>query len=486
MAQFMDLREWIKQAEGIDELVVLEGTDLKSEIGTVCQINARNDGPAVLHQGLAGFPNGFRVITNLNGNVRTTNLTLGLPPDASVRNLVEKLKDSMKDWETNSRDFSPRVVRHGPILEHVVEGDAIDLSMFPVPTWHELDGGPYIGTAASVITRDPDTGHVNCGTYRGQLFDGRCVGSCMSPGQHGRLHRDAYFKRGEPCPMVMVFGPDPLLFMISGSKIPQDICELNYAGAVRGQPYEVIKGRVTGLPIPARAEIAIEGFLNPTETRSEGPFGEWTGYYGDREDFPFLRAETLYYRDNPILCGCSVNKGAWGESMTSHVAFASASLYRELLGANALGVTGVWRPRVGGGLLLTIVSVKQLFPGHATQVGVLAAQAGSAAIPMGRYVIVVDDDIDPYDLEEVMWAVCTRSRPEEIDLLKRTMSDTGDPAMREPQIASKCTTARAIIYAVEPYERLATPIPVAMSTREDREETFRKFRSAFRSRWEIW
>ena len=168
--------------------------------------------------------------------------------------------------------------------------------------WHELDGGRYIGTALGVITRDPDTGDCNMGAYRGQLFDGRSVGSYMTVGKQGRLHRDKYFERGEPCPQVIVIGIDPLSFALSATEVPRSVFELDYLGAIRNKPVPVIKGKVTGLPIPAEAEIAIEGFANPRDTKIEGRFGEWPGTYGSKPSpQPFVKAEALYYRTDPIL-----------------------------------------------------------------------------------------------------------------------------------------------------------------------------------------
>jgi 4-hydroxy-3-polyprenylbenzoate decarboxylase len=223
---------------------------------------------------------------------------------------VEALKVKAGEWAEQAGAFPCQEVASGPITENVEIGDAVDLDKFPVPLWHELDGGPYIGTGVGVITRDPDTGWVNMGTYRVQRHDRNRVGFYISPGKHSRIHRDTYFARGEPCPVVMVFGADPLNYILAASEIPQGINELNYMGAVRGKPVPVIKGRVTGLPIPANAEIVVEGIANPTDVMLEGPFGEWTGTYASKgREEPFIKVETLYYRNNPILLGSPPSKG---------------------------------------------------------------------------------------------------------------------------------------------------------------------------------
>ena len=220
MSIFEDLREWIEQATAIDELVVSEGADLKLEIGTVAQLIAKNQGPAVLHRKINGYPPDFRVLTNMLCNVRTFNLAFGLPLDSAMRDTIETLRRKALDWERESVQFPPEFVDKAPILENIIEGDDIDLNIFPVPTWHELDGGRYIGTADANITRDFETGQINVGTYRCQLHDRYTVGMMITHGHHGRIHRDTYFDRGEPCPAVMVFGVDPLLFAVAASEVP--------------------------------------------------------------------------------------------------------------------------------------------------------------------------------------------------------------------------------------------------------------------------
>src|SRR5450759_2436733 len=263
MPGFTDLREWIGQADQIGELAIVEGPDVKYEMGAVDEISSRNRGPAVIFQKIKGYRPEFRVMTNLLSNIRTVNLTFGLPLENTIKDSIETLTENIVKWEGNADKFTPTWVESGPIQDNVVKDDDIDLTIFPAPVWHELDGGPYIGTADAVITRDPDTGRINVGTYRCQLLDRRTVGMNVSLSHHGRIHRDKYFERGESCPVVVLFGLDPLLFAISCSELPHYISELYYVGAIRGESVPVIRGRTTGLPIPANAEIAIEGFAEP-------------------------------------------------------------------------------------------------------------------------------------------------------------------------------------------------------------------------------
>lgn len=481
MVDFNDMREWLIQAENIQELQLVEGADPHLEVGTMVQVNGQNMGPALLFDKLKGYKDGYRIVTNSMANIRNVNLTFGLPIENTIRETVEALRLKAGEWASNASDFSYQVVDSGPILENIEEGDNVDLEKFPVPLWHDQDGGRYIGTGVGVITRDPDTGIVNIGTYRVMLHDRNTVGFYISPGKHGRIHRNKYFERGEPCPVVMVFGMDPLTFILSASEIPTDIYELDYMGAVQGKPVSVIEGKVTGLPFPANAEIVIEGIARPEDRKFEGPFGEWTGTYASKgRDEPFVKVDALYYRNNPILLGAPPSKGLASDQGFWRAVWRSALVYNEIERAGIPGVKGVWSPAFGGSRLFTVVSIKQSYPGHATEAGHIASQTRAGAY-IGRYVVVVDDDINPYDLEDVMWAICTRSDPKEMDIIKRAWSGPLDPRIRKP--TDDYTNSHGIIYAVKPYAWFNEFPPTSLNSEKLRGDVFKKWESHFRGRW---
>jgi 4-hydroxy-3-polyprenylbenzoate decarboxylase len=218
---------------------------------------------------------------------------------------------------------------------------------------------------------------------------------------------------------------------------------------MRGDPTQVIIGPVTGLPIPANAEIVLEGFAQPNARLREGPFGEWTGYYASasREE-PVLDVNAIYHRDAPIIFGSPPNRPP--DEQSYYRAFMrSAHLRADLERAGVPDVTGVWCHAVGGSRLLLAVSIQQRYPGHARQAGHVAAMCHAGAY-LGRYVIVVDGDIDVTDLEEVMWALCTRSDPaESIDIIHRAWSGPLDPRIHPDH---KGFNSRAIIDATRPCE----------------------------------
>jgi UbiD family decarboxylase len=441
-----DLREWLARAEEIGELKHVHCAPLDPDMGQIAEmLHHTDDSPAVLADEFAGFPKGYRILLNANGNRRRLALTLGLPLEIGKLALMEA-------WEERIAKLKPLPVEYvsdGPVLENVLEGDTVDVRKFPVPKWHAEDGGRYIGTGSPNITRDPDTGQVNLGVYRSMIQDAKRVGSYISPGKHGRVHRDKYMERGGPCPIALVCGGDLLLFIAASVEVENDLSEYEWAGAMRGRPYQVIREKHTSLPIPADAEIVLAGFIHPTERLPEGPFGEWTGYYASSQrPEPYIEVKAIYHRDDPILLGVPPNKPPY-EPHRYRAYLRSALLKQTLEQAGVPDVTGVWCHEVGGCRLLTVVGIKQRYPGHAKQ-ALLIASGARATGYLGRLTVVVDEDIDVTDLNDVMWAILTRSDPAtQMDIIHRAWSGPLDPAIRPSQ---KGFNSRLLIDACRPYE----------------------------------
>jgi len=337
-------------------------------------------------------------------------------------------------------------------MENVFEGDAVDLNMFPAPLWHEDDGGRYLGTGSYTVTLDPDSDWMNLGTYRVMIHDEKHVGCYMCPGKHGRIHRDKYAALGEPMPVSIVIGGDPMTFLTACTEMPVGVCEYDIVGALRGEPLKVIKGPVTGVPFPADAEIVIEGYVHLDRKKLEGPFGEWTGYFGSGErDEPVMEVKAIYHRNDPIILGCPPQRPP--DEMCRYRAVTRSAMLRDNIAkAGVPDVTAVWAHEVGNSRLLTGVAIKQRYPGHAAQAGHVAATCHVGAF-CGRYIIVVDDDIDVSNLEELMWATITRSDPaSSIDIIDNAWSTPLDPRIPpEKRKVGDFTSSRAIINACRPF-----------------------------------
>jgi len=441
-----DLRTWLAAIERLGELQTVKGATADEDIGMVAElVGHTRPSKAVLFDEIKGYRPGFRVLVNALGSFTRIATTFNLPIEASPHELVAM-------WQKRVKTITPipaEIVKDGPVFENVQRGKDVDVTIFPAPKWHELDGGRYLGTGSFDITRDPDDGWVNLGTYRVMVHDKDRLGFYISPGKHGRMHRDKWFEKGERMPIAFCAGADPLLFLAACTELPFGLTEYDWAGGVRGFPYRVVKGPITGLPLPADAEIVIEGWADPKEREVEGPFGEWTGYYASMErPEPVMHVEAVYHRNDPIIFGSPPNVPP--DEQSFYRAFMrSARLRADLEAANIPDITGVWCHEVGGSRLFNAISIKQRYAGHARQVGHAAASVHAGAY-LGRYVIVVDDDIDVMELEQVLWAMCTRSEPaESIDIIPRMWSGPLDPRIPAER---KGFSSRAIIDATRPWE----------------------------------
>jgi len=467
--EYRDLRDWIRKAEELGELKTLKKCDWNLEIGAITELVAhRDDGPAVLFDEIKDYPKGYRVLSNSLSSRKRLALTLDLPEGETKMDFVRAWRERYK----KIKPIPPKFVKKSPLFENVYKDKDVDLLKFPTPKWHDLDGGRYIGTGSIDITRDPDEGWVNWGTYRVMIHDKDSVGFYISPGKHGRIQRDKYISSGKPCKIAMSFGHDPLVFLAGSIEVPYAVPEYEFIGGVRGEPMELIEGEYSGLPIPANAEIVVEGDVVFDQTKVEGPFGEWTGYYGSAErPEPFVRIKRLYHRNDPIILGSPPGRPpaelGWYRSYLR-----SALIWDEMEKAGVPDVKGVWLMVSGGSRLVIVVSIKQRYPGHAKQAAVVASQCHAGAY-LGRYVIVVDDDIDPSNTDDVIWAMSSRSDPDtDIDIIRRCWSGPLDPII---QPGKKGFNSRAIIDACRPFEWMKDFPPVAESSKEVLDATAKKW-----------
>lgn len=443
-----DLRDWLVKLESVGALKRIDGADWDLEIGCIQDPKVRGEDRSVLlFDNIKDYPKGYRVAITQLCTTKLVALAMNMP-EASKLEQVKVLRQKLPQWQRSLNKFPPKPVETGPVLENVQSGADVDVFKFPAPRYNELDGGRYIGTADAVVTRDPDTGEVNLGTYRIMLHDKKTVGIKIAPYRHGRRNLEKYHAAGRACPVAVSAGHHPLLFVVACHDLQG--CEYNWAGAIRKKPIEVITEEVTGLPIPADSEIVIAGWIPPGKTRPEGPFGEWTGYYaGGREPEAIIEVERIYYRNDPILLGApSTRQPHITNVLPSHI-FGSAILLNELEQLGVPDVRGAWISEEGL-TTFTVVSIKQRFAGHAKRAALIASQ--SRTMQIGRYVIVVDEDIDPTDLKEVIWAMGLRSDPEkDIDIIRNCRNMELDPLHIH---GNPLFNSVAIIDACKPYGRL--------------------------------
>ena len=185
----------------------------------------------------------------------------------------------------------------------MISGDAIDLNRICNVVWHQYDGGPFPGTLGVSVTKDPDDGLLNAGIYRmGTLAKNR-LGWGAPKYTHGRQHYMKYEKRGEPMPMAVITGYDPIVFTVSCTRTPPNVDEFHIAGALRGEPLEMVRCKTIDIEVPATSEVVFEGYIQPGERHMEGGFGEYTGYYGEARSNPVFEVTAITHRKNPQFLG---------------------------------------------------------------------------------------------------------------------------------------------------------------------------------------
>lgn len=435
VSNFRDLRVWLKKVEDIGELHIIDKeVDWDEELAAITYMAAKKkESPALLFENIKGYSQGYRVLSNILGSsLNRIALSMGLPVNLSTMQLIKGAREAYKN------PVPPEEISRvdAPVNENVLMGDDIDLFDFPSPKMWPLDGGRYIGTGDVVITKDPELGHLNLGTYRQMIQSKNRVGFYVSPGKDALLHREKYWKKGKPCEVAAACGVDPALLIVGAMGFPKNVSEYDFAGALKGEPVRVVRAQVTDLMIPADAEIVIEGVSYPDQFMDEGPFGEFQGYYGrPGGPTPFIEVKCIHYRNDPILTAALMADHPSCEQNLFFSIARSARIWDDLDHLGIPGIRGVYcAPSAAGGFGMTVVSMEQLHAGHASQVASLAAQCPGGAYN-SKWIIVVDDDVDPTDLEQVVWAMCTRCHPpDDIDILRNTWSTYLDPTRNPPEL----------------------------------------------------
>ena len=437
---YEDLREFIARVDELGALRRIEGADPLYELGGITEVAAgMPDCPALLFDSIKGFARGFRVFTNATVSPQRAALALGIDP---------KLRpiDALKEWRSRRGALTmhpPVVVKRGPVLEN--SRKEVDLTAFPAPVWHKQDGGPYIGSGSIVVMRDPDSGWINASIYRVQVHSRDQVTVQFDhAGRHGAIIARKYWERRKPCPVAVVNGPDPSLFIAGFEYLPEGVSEYDFAGGIRGRAVEVIAGPHTGLPVPARAEIVFEGELPPNLTVEEGPFGEFTGYYAaEKRPAPVMQVQAVHWRNDPILLGSPPMKPP---RFHFGLPFRAAGIWTNLEAAGVTDIVGAWQHVAQ---LMTVIALKQRYAGHSKRAGLIAA----AQSYMGRIVVTVDEDVDPSNLADVMWAIATRCEPsEQVDIVRNAWSSALDPRISAAdRDAGQTSHSKIILDACKPF-----------------------------------
>ena len=453
---YADLREYLQVLEQNGKLKrISRPVDKDWEISAVARVNFQSvpeeQRCALLFENVKGFD--IPVVLGVLGSSRAIYaLALRVPsidaiPDAWTRALHNPI--------------APEIVGSAPVHEEVHLGEAASLDTLPVPTWTVgYDPGPYL-TAPLVITRDPETGIQNIGTYRCQVKGPRKIGISMLNVQDGRKHVLKHNQRDLPTPVCVALGTDPSIGLCSVSRIPYGTDEMGVAGALRGEPVPVVKAKTVDLMVPANAEIVIEGFIRKNETEREGPFGEYTGYIGAALDSFVLDVTAITRRHKPIY-QAFLSEMPPSESSCIRGFGREAAIRRNLLDLK-LPVRDVHLLHASGAGGYLVISIKKEYPGQAQQV-----MFGAWAVDptLGKFTVVVDDDIDVRDAFMVNWALSFRVQPhKDILIAPNTAALRLDPSQAAedvpPQDPSRLTSSKIGIDATKKHKFPPTSLPPA-------------------------
>lgn len=399
---YEDLREFLSKLEASGKLHrITKPVDKDWEIAAVSRVafegipEARR--PALYFERVQGFD--IPVVAGVLGASRSV-YCLALECD---------IRDVHKKWShAELHPIPPQQVSNGPAQENVFMEEKVDLYRLPIPTWTVgQDPAPYI-TSACVVTVDPETGVRNVGTYRVQLKGRRELGLFINYLQGGREHVEKNNKMGRPTPVAIVIGTDPVIGLVSVTRLPHGVDEFAVAGGLRGAPVKVIRCVSVDLEVPATAEIVIEGAIRANEVEGEGPFGEYTGYMGPKSMSYKVDVQRITHRDRPVF-QAFISQMPPSESSCIRSTGREAALYKHLVEDLHLPVCNVHLMEWGGAAAYLVMSIKK---SHPAQPRIAMCGAWSFAPQFGKITVVVDDDIDIRDPNAVNWAMSFRVQPE--------------------------------------------------------------------------
>ena len=421
----MDLGQFLKHLETEGELQkITSPVDAKHEIGAVCKIlNERPGSPAVLFENVKGST--IPVVGQLLFGDKRVAMALGLSQENVFDETVKRATHPM----------APRLINQGPCQEVVMEGSAVDLTKLPICTNNPNDGGPYI-TAGHVIIKDPEYG-MNLGIYRMMLMSKNEVSLRLTPGHDGYDFMKNAEKRGQKKFEVAVcVGVPPAVYVASQFEPRIGVYELEIAGGLAGEPVDVVKCRTVDLEVPALAEIVLEGELSiPPKTGTEGPFGEFCGYTTQavpNERIMTIKAVT--HRKNPIWHNIWLGKPPHEHLYIDALTYAVAA-YLELKPAYP-ALKMAYAPPWGVSIVL-VLQVEGRLKRPGLMNNMLAASLYTRS-GKWKHVIVVDEDVNVYDPNEILWALTTRFQPAtDMYVIPRGITSSLEPSSTPDGVTSK-------------------------------------------------
>ena len=419
-----DLRDFIRALEKNKELKRIPfEVDPKLEITEFADRSVKNGGPALLFEN----PKGSKtpVLINSFASMRRMEIALQVDSvDAIAGRIVEYLEMRMPEGLINKikmlpklaevGSFFPKIVANGACQE-VVKKEGFSLYDYPILTCWPDDGGPFI-TLPMVFSRNPDTGKRNCGMYRLQVYDERTTGMHWQTHKQGAEHYRRRLAAGRlndaegkstRMDVAVAIGSDPATMYSAILPLPPDLDEMMIAGFLRGSPVEMVKCQTVDLEVPANAEIVLEGYVELGEFRTEGPFGDHTGYYSLADEYPVFHVTCVTQRKEPIYATTIVGPPPMEDF---YMGKAIERIFLPLMRLQIPEVRDMCMPAEGIFHNMMLVSIRKSYPGHARKV--MSAIWGLGQAMFTKCIVVVDEDIDVQNISEVAWRALNNIDPE--------------------------------------------------------------------------
>ena len=410
--EIFDIRDFIRRLEKEGDLVRIEkevegGDEIASVMWELAERKG-NEGPAIVFDKIKGYD--IPVVKGLFGSLRRWALILGIPDWRTIhirdlKNFLFQKVEDQKKW------IAPEIVANAPCQE-VVSRDNPDFTKFPIFRWHPTDGGPYI-TLPGVVMKDPEWGQ-NLGMYRIMITGAKTAPMVINSTQDSGIYCARARKRGiTRVDCAVAIGFDPLLYLAAVMKMPSvgRNMELLFSGGLTGRPVQLAKCKTVDIDVPASSEIVFEGYLDLDDVREEGPYGEYTGYFGEKMVQPTFHLKCVTHRKNPYYVSCTSAHLA-SECLILH--YPQPFSWYKRIKTEVVGFRDAFLPLQGRNFI-AIVQINKRYPGWGKQ-AILSALGSGFAAAIINWLIVVDEDIDIYNWNEVLFALATRVDPE-LDIL---------------------------------------------------------------------
>jgi 4-hydroxy-3-polyprenylbenzoate decarboxylase len=408
---FTSLRDYLDALREIGDLVEIEReVDWNLEMGAIARRCYETGAPAPLFSSVKDAP-GFRA---LSAPVSSSNqpglklariaLSLGLPARASAREIIDALVAA------RHRDpIAPVRVETGPCKENILLGSEADLTRLPLPYLHDGDGGRYLNTLGAIIVKSPDGSRTNWSVARIMMLDEHRATGAILPFQHiGEIHNQ-WREIGQDMPFALALGVEPMVLFAAGMPLPREIDEGDYVGAFTGQPVQVVKCETNDLEVPASAEIVIEGTVSVTELGLEGPMGDYGGYMYPEPPapMPVYNIDAITHRDQAIFTFCCAGEPPEEDHTLTGVGMTAVAV--NAMREAGLPVSTAWSP-FESACGWMVITVTEDWREHEPDGLKLSRQLAETAIgtrgpgyPVKTFV-VLEEDVDPANLQEVVWA----------------------------------------------------------------------------------